>query len=51
MRISCERLDGVPYCNSNRDHVTAIVTNTGEDERMRNIFRCMAMAKQVHPVR
>jgi uncharacterized protein YeeX (DUF496 family) len=32
--------------NSNRDHVTAVATNTGEDERMRNIFRFMAMASR-----
>jgi hypothetical protein len=30
--------------NSNRDHVTTIATDTGEDKRMRDIFRAMATA-------
>jgi hypothetical protein len=32
--------------NSNRDHVTAIATNEGEDLRMREIFRDMAIASR-----
>jgi hypothetical protein len=32
--------------NSNRDHVTAVATNEGEDERMRNIFRDMAISSR-----
>jgi hypothetical protein len=32
--------------NSNRDHVTAVATNTGEDKRMREIFRDMAIASR-----
>lgn len=32
--------------NSNRDHVTAVATNTGEDKRMRDIFRAMALASR-----
>jgi hypothetical protein len=32
--------------NSNRDHVTAVATNTGEDRRMRDIFRAMALASR-----
>jgi hypothetical protein len=32
--------------NSNRDHVTAIATDTDEDKRMRDIFRFMAIASR-----
>jgi hypothetical protein len=32
--------------NSNRDHVTTVATNTGEDKRMRDIFRAMATASR-----
>jgi hypothetical protein len=32
--------------NSNRDHVTAVATNEGEDERMRKIFRDMAISSR-----
>jgi hypothetical protein len=32
--------------NSNRDHVTAVATNTGADLRMRDIFRLMALASR-----
>lgn len=32
--------------NSNRDHVTAIATDTGEDKQMRDIFRAMAIASR-----
>jgi hypothetical protein len=32
--------------NSNRDHVTAVATDAGEDKRMRDIFRAMAIASR-----
>jgi hypothetical protein len=32
--------------NSNRDHVTAVATNTGKDKHMRDIFRVMATASR-----
>jgi hypothetical protein len=32
--------------NSNRDHVTAVATNTGKDKHMRDIFRVMVTASR-----